>query len=266
MSYRSPHKPSTPLVFLISLFVCVHAGCGWTENQFGVVGYSDTEILPWCGYHKHDSYRPLPPYVEGRCVTLEPPADAVVLFDGTSLAAWKDSNWKLEDGLLIAGKGDIETAQAFGNCQLHVEFRTPATPAEELGDRGNSGVFLMTLYEIQVFDSHPMHETQLYPDGQCAAIYGETPPTWNASAKPGEWQSFDIVFKAPVFQNGELLSPARVTVVHNGVLVHHDEVIRGPTTHKKILTYRVHAAQLPLQLQGHGSNVAYRNIWLRPLD
>lgn len=237
----------------------------WKDNGRGVVGYDDTPHLSWVPYRKHDSERPQPPHVEARAVVVAPPGDATVLFDGRSLAAWKPSQWEIRDSVLIAGKGDLETIEAFGSCQVHLEFMTPADPAVSLGNRGNSGVFPMRFYEIQIFDSHPMHRDQLYADGQCAAIYGETPPRVNASARPGEWQSFDLIFVAPQFEDGRLIAPARVTLLHNGVLVHLDEEIRGQIAHRDILPYAPHDAALPMKLQGHGSAVKFRNIWIRPL-
>ncbi len=194
-----------------------------------------------------------------------PPADAVVLFDGTSLEAWETNGWSIQDGLMVAGKGDIVSKPVFGDAHIHVEFLIPDKRSEAIGNRGNSGVYLMSLYEIQIFDSHPMHRVQLYPDGQCASVYGETPPLFNACRKPGEWQSFDIIWTAPVFEGDVLVSPAKVTLFHNGVLVHHNQVVRGPTTHRDILPYHPHRSELPLKIQGHGAEVAFRNIWVRRL-
>ncbi len=237
----------------------------WKENDRGVVGYDDTPQLPWTPYRKHDRERPLPRHVEAKAVLLAPPGDATVLFDGRSLEAWKPSAWQIQEGALVAGKGDLETIEAFGSFQLHLEFMTPEEQPPYLGDRGNSGVFPMKLYEIQIFDSHPMHRVQIYADGQCAAIYGETPPRVNASAKPGVWQSYDLIFVAPRFDAGRLIEPARVTLLHNGVVVHVDEEVRGKTGHRALGSYEAHADRLPLKLQGHGSPVKFRNIWIRPL-
>lgn len=234
-------------------------------NEDGVVGYLDTEFLPWTVYRKHDSKRPQPPHVEALPVVLPPPADAVVLFAGGDLSAWEANQWHLRDGVLVAGEGDLISKASFGDCQIHLEFRTPADVSDELGNRGNSGVFPMMHYEVQVFDSHPSHAVQLYADGQCAALYGETPPLFNASRKPGEWQSFDIYFRAPRFNGGTLISPARITVLHNGIFVHIDQVIYGRNAWREIAPYRPHADALPLKLQGHGGRVSYRNIWVRPL-
>ncbi len=236
------------------------------KNEQGVVGYSDTEVLPWADYRKHDSERPLPPHVESKPVFLPPPADAVVLFDGSDLEAWQPNEWHLRDGIIVTGEGDLVSKALFGDCQIHLEFKTPVETSPVLGNRGNSGVRPMLFYEIQVFDSHPSHPVQLYPDGQCAAIYGETPPLFNACRAPGEWQSYDIFFRAPRFHGDTLVEPARVTVVHNGIFVHIDQVIHGRVAYRDIVGYRPHADALPLKLEGHKGRVSYRNIWVRPLN
>jgi hypothetical protein len=237
----------------------------WVKNERGVVGYPDTPVLPWIAFRKHDSERPQPKFVVAQPILAPAPADARVLFDGRSQSAFRASKWSVREGVLVAGDGDLVSEEEFGDCQIHLEFRTPATPSKELGNRGNSGLFPMLHYEIQIFDSHPSHAVQLYADGQCAAIYGETPPRHNACRAPGEWQSYDLVFTAPRFEGDRLVAPARVTLLHNGVLVHLEEPVRGPTTHRDILPYRPHAARLPLKLQGHGSAVEFRNVWVRPL-
>ena len=233
-----------------------------------IVGYKDTPLLPSTGnkYHVHDPDRPAPKIVvPGPPKSTAAPSDAIALFDGKDLSKWQASDWKIEDGQLVAGHGSIVTADAFGDCQLHIGWMTPTTPSDFM-NRGNSGVILMGQYEIQIFDSHSSHEQQIYPDGQAASIYGQTPPLVNACRAPGEWQSFDIVFIAPVFEDDKLKKPGRVTVLHNGVLVHHDQEIMGPMTHAQILPYKPHAAKLPLTLQGHGSPVRFRDVWIRPLD
>lgn len=230
-----------------------------------IVGGRGGELLPWSGYRKHSAERPAPPHVEAQCVKVRPPSDATVLFSGQDLEAWHHEEWEVQGEELIAGHGNLVSRESFGDLQLHLEFQTPDIESEKFFNRGNSGVILMGLYEVQIFDSHPMHEKQIYPDGQCAAIYGESPPLVNASAAPGQWQSFDIIFKAPVFRHGELLSPATVTVFHNGVLAHENRTIRGPMNPKSIEPYKPHPSELPLALQGHGSPVKFRNIWLRRL-
>lgn len=236
-------------------------------NEDGVHGYEDTPMLPWIDYRIHDNRRPRPPHVVAMPSTTPAPADAVVLFDGSGMDAWDEGEgWVVADGAMVAGKQPLRTKQAFGDCQIHVEFMVPDVESPNFSDRGNNGIGLMGRYEIQIFDSHPMHEKKVYADGQCAAIYGETPPMVNACRKPGEWQSYDIVFIAPVFEGDKLVSPARVTVHHNGVLVHHNEEIRGPVRWRGIAPYSPHPAKLPLVLMSHGSKVKFRNLWVRDLS
>jgi len=220
----------------------------------------------------HDETRPMPPVVDpGPAGPPAPvPADAVVLFDGRDLAAWTNAKgapagWLVRDGYMeaVKGTGSIRTARTFGDCQLHVEWASPAPGVGAGQDRGNSGVFLMDMYEVQVLDSY---DNKTYADGSAAAIYGQYPPMVNASRKPGEWQTYDIVFHAPRFDDkGALLSPARLTVFHNGVLVQDNEELTGPTAHKARPAYKAHAATLPISLQDHSHPVRFRNIWIREL-
>jgi hypothetical protein len=219
--------------------------------------------------------RPQPPIVQaGPVASVPAPSDAIVLFDGKSLAKWRVSDsmhsagsakWKVANGYMevVPGSGSIETRRAFGDAQLHVEWRTPAPPKGEGQERGNSGVFLMGIYEVQVLDSY---KSVTYPDGQAAAIYGQFPPLVNASRPPGEWQTYDIVFHAPRFDaGGKVLSPARLTVFHNGVLVQDNMALLGPTHHNERAPYSAHPDKLPLSLQDHAHPVRYRNIWIREL-
>jgi hypothetical protein len=223
----------------------------------------------------HDPDRPLPPVINpGTPGTQEspgrPPSDAVILFDGKDLSKWshKDGSpakWKVENGYLetVPKTGYIYTRDAFGDCQLHVEFAEPVPPQGESQGRGNSGVFLMGLYEIQVLDSY---ENKTYADGQAAAVYGQYPPLVNAARSPGQWQSYDIVFHGPRFDKaGKLLRPARVTVLHNGVLVQDNVELSGPTAHGQRPPYSPQPDKLPLALQDHGQPVRFRNIWIREL-
>jgi hypothetical protein len=224
-------------------------------------------------WKSHDRNRPAPPVVDPGTPSTEntvgrPPEDAVVLFDGKDLSKWsqKDGSpakWKVADGYfeVVPKTGYIYTRQPFGDCQLHVEFAEPAAAVGEDQDRGNSGVFLMTLYEIQVLDSF---KNKTYPDGQAAAVYGQYPPLVNASRPPGQWQIYDIVFHGPRFSgDGKLRRPARVTVFHNGLLVQDNVEIQGPTATDK--PYEPHAEKLPLALQDHNHAVRFRNIWVREL-
>ncbi len=223
----------------------------------------------------HDLNRPTPPVIEpGTASTQDtpgrPPSDAVVLFDGKDLSHWvgKDGNaakWKVENGYMeVKGEtGNISTRDSFGDCQLHVEFSEPTPPQGESQERGNSGVFPMGLYEIQVLDSY---QNKTYADGQASAVYGQYPPLVNAARPPATWQTYDIIFHGPRFAaDGKVLHPARVTILHNGVLVQDNVELTGPTAHGSRPPYKQHAAKLPLQLQDHGDPVRYRNIWIREL-
>jgi hypothetical protein len=238
------------------------------KDGSGIIGYKDTPILPWCGYHVHDPDRPAPekvtpapPDTSGKTGTA--PSDAIVLFSGTDLSQWNWSDWKIENCELIAVSDELTTKQSFGDCQLHIEWQTPDPPQGDIWDRGNNGVNLMGLFEIQVYDSYT---EKLYPDGQAASIYGQTPPLVNACRRPGQWQSYDIIFFAPVFKSGKLERPAYVTVLHNGVLVHHNQEIYGPTGHRILPEYEKPIPEkLPLSLSAHDNPVRFRNIWLRPL-
>ena len=236
------------------------------------VGYNDGPVLPNSKWRVHDGNRPQPVVVTpGTASTAEragtAPSDAIVLFDGKDLSAWKGgkgpARWKVENGYMEVNKtGGIRTAQEFGDCQLHIEF---ATPAEVVGDsqgRGNSGVFLMGRYEVQVLDSY---KNATYPDGQAAALYGQTPPLVNASRPPGAWQTYDIIFEAPRFDGDKLLRPGYMTVIHNGVVVHHRRELIGGTTHRRLAKYTPHPPAGPIQLQDHGNPTRFRNIWVRPL-
>jgi Domain of Unknown Function (DUF1080) len=223
----------------------------------------------------HDPNRPVPPAIEpGTASTQETPgrapSDAVVLFDGTDLSQWAATDgsaakWKVEKGYfeVVPKTGYIHTRAAFGDCQLHVEFAEPNPPKGESQGRGNSGVFLQGLYEIQVLDSY---QNKTYADGQAAAAYGQYPPLVNASRPPGEWQTYDIIFHGPRFDaTGKLTRPARVTVLHNGVLVEDHVELTGPTAHGERPPYKPTPEKLPLALQDHGDPVHYRNIWIREL-
>lgn len=204
-----------------------------------------------------------------------PPADATILFDGKTLSAWRHSggkaaSWDITDAAFTVkpGAGDIETAQAFCDVQLHLEWRTPTETNGPDGkplegqSRGNSGVFLQSRYEVQILDSYG---SDTYANGQAGAIYKQTPPLKNASRAPGEWQTYDIAYTAPRFTpEGRLSAPGRITVLHNGVLIHNDTEIRGPTAWIGIPAYEAHGCA-PLRLQDHGNRVSFRNIWARPL-
>jgi len=220
----------------------------------------------------HDMNRPQPPVVNpGPAGPPVPaPSDAVVLFDGKDLSQWTNEKgepaiWKVEKGFMevVAKTGSIQTKKGFGDCQLHVEWAVPLAAQGESQERGNSGVFLMNIYEVQVLDCY---ENTTYADGMTASVYGQYPPLVNACRKPGEWQTYDIIFYRPLFDNdGNVTRPARMTVFHNGILVHDNVTLSGPTAHKARPPYKVHADKLPLSLQDHGNPVRYRNIWIREL-
>jgi hypothetical protein len=202
-----------------------------------------------------------------------PPSDAIVLFDGSSLSGWRSvdsssqpARWRVADGYMevVAGTGNIATARGFGDVQLHIEWMAP-TPVEGEGQgRGNSGVFLMGIYEVQVLDSY---QNTTYADGHAAAIYGQYPPLVNPSRPPGEWQTYDIVFHRPRFDtNGRATTKARMTILFNGVLVQDNVELTGPTAHKARPPYAKHDDRLPLILQDHGNPVQFRNVWVRELS
>jgi len=231
------------------------------------VGYDDTPVLPDQPWRVHDGQRPQPRVVAPGEAGA-PPADAIVLFDGTDLSAWTGNgdtaSWKVEDGYAeVNGTGGIRTRQEFRDIQLHVEFATPSEVRGDSQGRGNSGVFFMNTYELQVLDSF---QNPSYPDGQAGALYGQFPPLVNASRGPGQWQSYDVVFIAPVFDGDELVSPASITVFHNGVLVHNKQEFIGRTAHRSVAQYSPHGDRGPIQLQDHGNPIRFRNIWVRELS
>ncbi len=192
-----------------------------------------------------------------------PPSDAIVLFDGKSFNAWKGAEkCTIEPDGGFTAKSAMQTKQGFGDCQLHLEFAAPNPPKGRDQGRGNNGIgFMGARYEVQILDSF---ENKTYFEGQCASVYNQRPPMVNASRKPGDWQTFDIVFTAPRFDDdGKLLKPAYITVLHNGVLVQNHTEVQGSTYYDKQPTYNKHADKLPLVLMYHGDPVRFRNIWMR---
>lgn len=194
----------------------------------------------------------------------DPPSDALVLFDGKSLDQFQGGEkWVIENGYAIAKGGGISSKESFGDCQLHIEWATPEKVEGKGQGRGNSGVYLMGQYEIQILDSF---ENPTYFDGQAGSLYKTKPPLVNASRKPGEWQSYDIIFNAPRFSaEGALLKPGYVTVLHNGVLIQNHTEILGMTAWDSPPKYAAHASKAPFQLQFHGNPVRFRNIWIREI-
>ena len=237
----------------------------------GVSGFQDTPMQPDGKWHVHDPARPQPPIVTPGTFSqmAPPPSDAIVLFDGKDLSQWVDKKtggpvgWSVVDGVAVSAKGDIQTTNQFGDIQLHLEFREPTPPRESGQGRGNSGVFLMGQYEIQVLDCY---NNKTYADGATAGIYGQHPALANACRPPGEWQTYDIIFNVPHFgASGELLSPAYATVFHNGVVAQNHQAVRGATNWRVPGTYTPHGPTGPLALQYHNNPVSFRNIWVRPV-
>lgn len=227
-----------------------------------------------------EAYQPVPPIVTPGPRDGDPPSDAIVLFNGRDLSQWVSTRdrsaaaWTVADGVITVNKaaGNIETRQTFGSYQLHLEWRVPAGVTGTGQGRGNSGLFLASTgagdggYELQILDSF---ENTTYVNGQAASIYKQSIPLANASRRPGEWQSFDVIWTAPVFAaDGTLKDPARVTALHNGVLVQNNFVLPGETRFIGKPSYRAHGRS-PIKLQAHGDPsppLSFRNIWVRPLD
>src|SRR5579864_4432015 len=259
--YRGPQMKKIAVLFLSLV-------------ALAAISRAQTQVDP--KYHLRVPNRPPPPVLApGTASTQEtpghPPSDAIVLFDGKGLSKWqhKDGSaakWKVENGYfeVVPKTGYIYTRDAFGDCQLHVEFSEPSPAKGADQDRGNSGVFLHGLYEVQVLDSY---ENKTYADGQAAAVYGQFPPQVNASRPPGQWQVYDIIFHGPRFDpSGKLVRPAHITAFHNGVLVQDNVELTGPTGHHVRPPYAAGPDKLPLALQDHNHPVRYRNIWLRELQ
>ena len=193
-----------------------------------------------------------------------PPSDAIVLFDGKDLSKWKGGEaWDIKDGVATAKKNGINTKDGFGDVQFHIEFATPEKVEGKGQGRGNSGVYFMEKYEVQILDSW---QNPTYYDGQCASIYKQTPPMVNASRKPGEWQTYDIAFEAPRFNDdGSVKKPAVVTVFHNGVLVQNHFELLGGTFYERPPAYLKHPEKAPIHIQYHGNPMRFRNIWVREI-
>lgn len=264
------------------------------------IGYSDTPLIPGTGWHVHDGTRPVPHVVTPGATFSQgapPPSDAVVLFDGTGLSKWTHSanpgsaaRWKVEDGYMevVPKSGSLRTRDKFADFQLHLEFATPAKVEGNSQGRGNSGILFNGIYEVQVLDSY---QNPTYPDGQCGALYGQSPPLVNACKPPGQWQSYDIIFESPRwdaggrltkkadltvpprlrtrpvnYSSGKLTKKANVTVIQNGVLLHHKREYQGNTPHRANGNYdNPHAPEVFIELQDHNNPMRFRNIWLRPI-
>ena len=230
-------------------------------------------LFTYCNAQKPEEtevWEPEPTVVTPGATVHEPPSDAIILFDGTDLSQWvdKDGNepqWKVENGVMtvVKGTGEIKTKAGFGSVQLHIEWRSPIKIEGEGQGRGNSGIFFMDRYEVQVLDSY---NNRTYSNGQAGSVYKQHIPLANAMRPTGEWQTYDIIFTAPIFDgSGKLARHAYVTVIHNGVLVQNHVALRGPTQYIGQPQYEAHEDKLPLQLQDHSNPVSYRNIWIREL-
>jgi Domain of Unknown Function (DUF1080) len=216
-------------------------------------------------------WSPVPKVVTPGKTPADPPSDAIILFGSKKdTINWlsktnNPANWKAEDNFMtvVPKTGDIHSKQSFGDCQLHIEWRTPAVVKGEGQGRGNSGIFFMGMYELQVLDSY---NSTTYSNGQAGSIYKQHIPMANVSRKPGEWQTYDVLFTAPQFYaDSSLKSAARITVFHNGVLVQNNVALWGPTEYIGVPKYKMHADKLPLMLQDHGDLLSFRNIWMREL-
>lgn len=240
------------------------------------IGYSDTPVIPGSKWKVHDIDRPAPPVIQAGAKLGDAPSDAIVLFNGKDTSQLysrrKDDSkkypcaWQIENGELVVNGGDSWTHQEFSSCQLHLEWKTAAVGQKGNSQKkGNGGVFFMDRYESQMLDAY---DNPSYADGITGAVYGQTPPMVNAVHKPGEWQTYDIVFTAPKLKNGKVVEPARITTFVNGVCVQNGTAIMGPTMHKKTTAYRGDfPAKAPFRFQDHKNEppIRMRNIWVRPL-
>jgi hypothetical protein len=272
---RYPAAVISLALYALSTFT-FPAGAQTPTPKPGDLGFKDTPMLPNLPWHVHDPDRPHPPTITPPSTPGGPPSDAIVLFGGKDLSQWvqhvKEGSveksvaptWKVGDGYfeVDARRGGLYTRESFGDCQLHVEWSSPVEVKGTSQGRGNSGVLLMSRYEIQVLD---MYQNPTYADGQAGAIYGQWPPLANPARKPGEWNTYDILFESPRFEGEKLARPAFVTVLYNGVMVHHHKEIMGPMVYRQVAHYTPQEAEAPLMLQDHNNPVRYRNIWIRRL-
>jgi hypothetical protein len=251
---------------------CLLAAGAWAKERTTPPGYTDTPVLPGQKWHVHDSNRPHPRQVTPGARPGQAPSDAIVLFNGKDLSQWVCRKkkeilppaWKVAHGYVecVGRSGDLMSKEKFGDIQLHIEWAAPPKVVDSGQWRGNSGILIMDRYEIQVLDSW---NNPTYADGQAGSIYGQWPPLVNPVRKPGEWQSYDIVFEAPRFAGEQLVKPAFATVFLNGVLLHNRKEILGAMAHRAVGVYKPHAAEEPLTLQDHDTLARYRNIWVRRL-
>jgi hypothetical protein len=265
-------KPRSLILSLTSVALLTTTAFAAEEKKKSL-GYSDTPLIPGTKWHVHDGDRPQPRVItpgEQFSQMAKAPSDANILFDGTDLSKWAHGDgspgkWKVENGYMevVPKSGILRTKEKFGDFQMHLEFATPAKVVGSGQGRGNNGVNIFGRYEIQVLDSY---ENQTYPDGQASAIYGQTPPLVNASRKPGEWQTYDIIFEGPRWDaEDKLVKKAYVTVLHNGVIVHNRRELVGNTGHRSVGNYNKKQETGPIELYEHGDPVRFRNIWIRPM-
>jgi hypothetical protein len=263
-------------IFFVAVLAAITLA-GQDSSQVSRPGFEDTPYLPGQPWHVHDSRRPHPGTVTPGTESTpqqpgKAPSDAIVLFDGRDLSHWMTSRngklsapaWKLGNGFMevAVGTGDLVSKEKFGDAQIHVEWTAPLPPHGSSQERGNSGVIIMSHYEIQVLDNY---QNPTYADGYAGAIYGQFPPLALPARPPGQWQTYDIVFEAPRFENGKVIKPAYATVLYNGVLVQNHQAIIGAVAYREVGAYKPHAAEEPLMLQDHGNPVRFRNVWVRPL-
>ena len=217
-------------------------------------------------------WKPEPKVITPGKTNSDAPSDAIILFNGTSGSEWKhkngdDAKWTVADNAFTVkpGTGDIQSKQKFGDCQLHIEWRIASNVTGDGQNRGNSGIFLMGRYEVQVLDNYN-NINKTYVNGQAGSMYKQSPPLVNVCKAPGEWQTYDIIFTAPRFsEKGNVIEPARITVIQNGVLVQNNTTIWGNTVYIGSPFYEKHDAKEPISLQDHGNATSFRNIWVREL-
>ncbi len=252
---------------MVKMLSVVLITCSFFLNSNYANGQEEIKLPP----EATEFYEPIPLVISPGKVTATPPEDAIVLFDGTNLSSWEgeredvEATWIVENGIMTVNPrtGGINTKQSFGDLQIHLEWRSPSQIVGEGQGRGNSGIYIMGKYEIQILDSYG---NSTYTNGQAGSIYKQSPPLVNVTNKPGEWNTYDIIFTAPKFnKDGMLISPAKITALHNGVLIQNNFELRGPTEYIGIPNYTAHKEKLPLHLQDHGNPVSFRNIWVREL-
>lgn len=262
--------------FLAGVLVTATAGTIYVQQKRD--GYTDSPVLAGQKWKVHDPERPYPTAVTPGATLGAAPSDAVILFDGKNLDQWiqndpgddlskaKPAKWKLEEGTIqvVPGTGALYTKEKFGDVQLHIEWQEDAKVTGTGQNRGNSGVFFLNQFEVQVLDSY---NAPTYADGQAGALYGQRPPLVNPIRKPGEWQVYDIIFESPRFESGKLVKPAYLTVFFNGVMVHNRYELAGPTVHRSIAPYSPMSSEGRISLQDHGpkEKLRFRNIWARKL-